>query len=257
MATALSEHCVYTIVHPDELAKAVQRGGSTRFRESRVWATGMKLREQARAADIGFPILLGNATDCSLLEHWGLLTEVVVEGKATWLTVDRVRSLPGRHTPQELVLRKSGEHIAPNFIRPYAICRTPAFLGEIGAADDRDHLVAPLEEADPRLNEGSVKQITLDAYERNAEARSRCIEAHGTSCRICGFSFGAVYGAEAAGYIHVHHVRPLSEVRREYEVDPVEDLLPVCPNCHAVLHLGGRCRGVDEVRQLLEKQRTG
>jgi hypothetical protein len=72
--------------------------------------------------------LLGDATDCSRLEYWGLLAGVEIEDEATRFTIDRVRPLPGSHTPQELVLRSTGEHIAPNFISPYAICRTPEFL---------------------------------------------------------------------------------------------------------------------------------
>lgn len=102
------------------------------------------------------------------------------------------------------------------------------------------------------MREGARYQVLVNAYERNPEARRQCIAAHGTDCCICGFSFGAVYGEVAEGYIHVHHVRPLSEVGGEYVVDPVEDLRPVCPNCHAVLHLGGRCRTIDEVRRLLQ-----
>lgn len=101
------------------------------------------------------------------------------------------------------------------------------------------------------LIEGAVCRITVNAYERNPEARRQCIAAHGTACCICGFRFGLEYGPEAEGYIHVHHVRPLAEVEGEYVVDPVEDLRPVCPNCHAVLHLGGRCRTIEEVKQLL------
>lgn len=101
------------------------------------------------------------------------------------------------------------------------------------------------------ISEGARYQVLVNAYERNPDARWRCIAAHGSACCICGFSFGAVYGPEVEGYIHVHHVRPLSEVGGEYVVDPVEDLRPVCPNCHAVLHLGGRCRTIEEVRQLL------
>ncbi|MBC7821057.1 MAG: HNH endonuclease [Planctomycetaceae bacterium] len=105
------------------------------------------------------------------------------------------------------------------------------------------------------LFEGAVRTITVNAFERNQEARRQCIGAHGTDCCICGFSFGAVYGPEAEGLIHVHHLRPLAEIGGEYAVDPVEDLRPVCPNCHAILHLGGRCRTIEEVRQLLEQQR--
>jgi hypothetical protein len=130
MAKAFSEHCVYTIVHSDRLAEAAQQGGPTTFRESRAWVTGRQLWQKAQAAGVGFPVLLGDATDCSRIDYWGLLIGVEIEGKATRFTVDRVRPLPVSHTPQELVLRSTGAHIAPNFIRPYAICRTPAFLSE-------------------------------------------------------------------------------------------------------------------------------
>ena len=101
------------------------------------------------------------------------------------------------------------------------------------------------------LVEGSVCRITVNAYERSMKARTLCIEAYGTSCYICGFSFGSVYGAEAEGYIHVHHVRPLSEVRGEYEVDPVKDLRPVCPNCHAVIHSTSPPRTIAQVRAMV------
>ncbi len=104
--------------------------------------------------------------------------------------------------------------------------------------------------------EGAVRQVIVNAYERDPDARQRCIEAHGTACCICGFSFGTVYGAEAEGYIQVHHLRPLSERSREYVVDAVADLRPVCPNCHAVVHLGGRCRSIEEVRQVIEDSRA-
>lgn len=128
MAPAFSEHCVYTIVHADVLAEAARLGVPTTFRESKPWVAGRQLWQQAQDAGIGFPVLLGDAADCSRLEYWGLLTGVEIEGESTHYTVDRIRSLPEGHTPQELVLRSTGEPIAPNFIRPYAICRTPAFL---------------------------------------------------------------------------------------------------------------------------------
>jgi hypothetical protein len=105
------------------------------------------------------------------------------------------------------------------------------------------------------LVEGAVCQVTVNAYERNPEARARCIARHGTACVICGFSFGAVYGPVAEGFIHVHHLRPLSEIGREYKVDPVEDLRPVCPNCHAVLHRREPPYSLDEVREFLRVHR--
>jgi hypothetical protein len=101
------------------------------------------------------------------------------------------------------------------------------------------------------LDEGALRCVTVNAYERNPAARRHCIGHYGTACCICGFDFGARYGAVADGFIHVHHLRPLAEIGTEYEVDAIRDLRPVCPNCHAVIHLGGTTRSIDEMKELL------
>lgn len=103
--------------------------------------------------------------------------------------------------------------------------------------------------------EGSVRRVEVNRYERDPLARQISIAAHGTECCICGFSFEAAYGQEANDYIHVHHIRPLSDIGGEYVVDPERDFWPVCPNCHAVLHLGDRCRSIDEVRVLVARHK--
>ncbi len=101
-----------------------------------------------------------------------------------------------------------------------------------------DRPLLPEEVAEsPALWEGAVSRITVNAYERNPEARRRCIEHYGAKCVVCGLDFGEVYGEVAEGLIHVHHLKPISGVGEGYVVDPVEDLRPVCPNCHAVIHL--------------------
>lgn len=101
------------------------------------------------------------------------------------------------------------------------------------------------------FREGAKCQVTVNAYERDPRARLLCIRHYGVRCFICGFSFRDVYGEVAAGFIHVHHLRPLSEVGSEYTVDPVEDLRPVCPNCHAVLHLRKPAFSLQEVMEFL------
>ena len=108
------------------------------------------------------------------------------------------------------------------------------------------------------LTEGAVRLIQVNAYERSREAVRRCKQIHGTTCVVCGFDFEAVYGPVAKGTIHVHHLRPISEVGAEYVVNPETDLVPVCPNCHVVLHLDGwGCRSVEQVRRLIEANRRG
>ena len=105
----------------------------------------------------------------------------------------------------------------------------------------------------PLFFEGAVKHVTVNAYERNPQARRRCIEAHGVKCSACNLDFGTVYGALAMGFIHVHHTKPLASIGMRYEVDPVEDLRPVCPNCHAVIHMSDPPRTIEEVKDLLAK----
>lgn len=102
-----------------------------------------------------------------------------------------------------------------------------------------------------QIFEGAVRKTIINSYERNPKARKACIEHYGSSCAVCGFDFGKTYGLHAKGYIHVHHIVPLAEVREEYEVDSVKDLRPVCPNCHSMLHLSGSCSTIDEVRSLM------
>ena len=85
----------------------------------------------------------------------------------------------------------------------------------------------------------------------NKDAKYRCIARYGTDCYVCGINLGQAYGLVAEGFIHVHHLRPLSEIGAEYFVDPERDLRPVCPNCHAVFHRRTPAFSVDEMRALL------
>lgn len=98
--------------------------------------------------------------------------------------------------------------------------------------------------------EGSVRRVIVNAYERDRAARQTCIDHFGAVCVVCGFSFGKAYGVDVADFIHVHHLRLLSEIAEEYEVDPIADLRPVCPNCHAMIHHGGENRSIEAVRNM-------
>lgn len=101
--------------------------------------------------------------------------------------------------------------------------------------------------------EGSLRKVVVNSYERSPQARRKCLNYYGAVCVICDFDFAKVYGDIAQGFIHVHHLKPLSEIGEQYELDPIADLRPICPNCHAVIHLGGETRSIDEVRGLLQK----
>jgi 5-methylcytosine-specific restriction protein A len=90
--------------------------------------------------------------------------------------------------------------------------------------------------SDDKIPEGAKRQIFVNVYERSNEARNRCIKINGTRCKICGMSFHEVYGDIGKDFIHVHHITPIATIGKKYHIDCEKDLLPVCPNCHAMLH---------------------
>ena len=103
------------------------------------------------------------------------------------------------------------------------------------------------------FREGAISQVLVNAYERNPQARQKCIEHYGTSCFVCGFNFGKVFGELGEGFIHVHHLKPISEVGEEYKINPIEDMRPVCPNCHAIIHRQTPLLSIEEIQSLLQK----
>lgn len=74
-------------------------------------------------------------------------------------------------------------------------------------------------------------------------------------CQICGLNFTQRYGEVGKDFIHVHHKVPLNQISEEYEVDPVNDLIPVCPNCHAMLHrkVNEKHLSIDELKAILKR----
>lgn len=119
MSPALSEFCVYTILHSDKL-KAASGRRTANSREGKPWITGDILWDKAEDAGELMPIVFADAVDCRRLLYWGILTNIVIEGTTTHYFVKKLRQIRGRHSPQELVLKSTGKSIAPNFIRPYS-----------------------------------------------------------------------------------------------------------------------------------------
>lgn len=107
------------------------------------------------------------------------------------------------------------------------------------------------------LFEGAVREIFVNAYERNPVAREKCIAHYGPICKVCEFDFEAVYGELGKGFIHVHHLRDLATIRTRYKVDPIADLRPVCANCHAMLHRTVPAMKISRLKRAIERQRTG
>jgi hypothetical protein len=105
--------------------------------------------------------------------------------------------------------------------------------------------------------EGSLKRVLVNRYERDPNAREACIRHYGVTCSACGFDFGVFYGEVATGFTHVHHLIPLSRLGAEYVLNPIEDLRPVCPNCHAMLHRRTPPYSIEDLRGIIDSRRSG
>jgi hypothetical protein len=104
------------------------------------------------------------------------------------------------------------------------------------------------------LSEGKALDIILNKYERSRVARLLCIKHHGAVCCVCGFNPKITYGIEFENKIHVHHKKMISESEGEYIVDHINDLCPVCPNCHMIIHSRKQPYTIEEVKAFLKKQ---
>lgn len=148
---------------------------------------------------------------------------------------------------------KDKDSIGPSKIKRIIPELKPKVLKKVGASWYASDNVAtdtlPEEVSNPeKYIEGASRTIAVNAYERSRKARDACIRHYGAICVVCGFNFTDRYGAIGEGLIHVHHLIPLSEIQKQYKLDPVKDLRPVCPNCHAVIHSTQPALSIDQLR---------
>jgi 5-methylcytosine-specific restriction enzyme A len=109
---------------------------------------------------------------------------------------------------------------------------------------------------EPGLPEGARIMTFVNRYERSAVNRAACIAHFGSSCRVCGFNFGSMYGALGSGYTEVHHKVPLSSIGESHLVNPVTDLVPLCANCHAMIHRRTPPLSMEELRAVIDQRRS-
>lgn len=98
----------------------------------------------------------------------------------------------------------------------------------------------------------ACRHITVNAYERDSAARQACINHYGLSCQVCGFNFRERYGELGAGFIHIHHIVPLADIGEEYTVDPINDLIPLCANCHSIIHRRKPALTIEELVECIQ-----
>jgi 5-methylcytosine-specific restriction enzyme A len=110
-------------------------------------------------------------------------------------------------------------------------------------------------EEDYYYQDGAIRYYYGKRYERNPINRQKAIEIHGTICMACGFNFEDVYGEHGKDFIEVHHVKQLSTVKEEMDINPKEDLVTLCSNCHRMVHRNrDQVLSIEELRAILLKK---
>ena len=109
-------------------------------------------------------------------------------------------------------------------------------------------------EDDEKLYEGALMKVNVNKYERNQKARKECVAKKGYQCVVCGRDFELTYGEIGKNFIHVHHLIPISSIGKEYNLNVDKDLVPVCPNCHYMLHRKNPPYTIEELKEILAKQ---
>jgi hypothetical protein len=161
---------------------------------------------------------------------------------------DRLTLVDGRVDQQQV--RRLRE-LAPDTVDLFEQLWREASGGDARRAGERGEEVLPNRE----YIEGGAVRVLANRYERDREARAACIAHHGAACTVCEMEFADVYGPLGEGFIHVHHLVLVSSRGTRYRVDPVRDLVPVCPNCHAMLHAGEAPPSVEELRRIVRRRR--
>ncbi len=125
---------------------------------------------------------------------------------------------------------------------------------------EKDHNTINLEFETSRLvdklyREGKLVPVYVNKYERDRSLRDACLSEKKDKCLGCEINFKEAYGEDIPNIIHVHHIRPLGQIKAEEYKNPVVDLIPLCPNCHAVVHATKELMSLDQLRSRLKQNR--
>lgn len=122
------------------------------------------------------------------------------------------------------------------------------------AGDEDIVTVVDVEDCKGR-SEGRLKAYYTTLHERNPKNREAAIRIHGVDCKVCGMNFEKKYGELGKNYIEIHHKNPLYLTKENVPINVKTDLVPVCPNCHRMLHrYKNRMLTIEELKEIVKNQ---
>lgn len=154
-----------------------------------------------------------------------------------------------------VIIDEKNVNVLTDFFEKWSNLFVGLFSSLLPIEEVTNDLLGELDTVEPiLLPEGKKRKIEVNRFERSFLNRQAAILYHGVNCKVCGFSFEEKYHVLGRDYIHVHHVIPVSELGENYRVDPRKDLVPLCPNCHAMVHKKSPPYSVEELKNIINKE---
>jgi len=253
--------CVYSILHSSKLSDAINSGGSVQLLEKRTWRAAYEYLIDAKHNTEQLIIVFAPAENTNFLFSYGIITDIRINPteKNTIVNITNLQRLPSGIKKTSLK-KVNGAFIDNNYIRPYLLCSIETIEKHLHFSETNADKSIGMGYEEIILNqtsqEGKLEQVVVNRYERNPELRKRCIDKNGTICCICGFNFEKAYGDKGKGFIYIHHIKPLYSTG-EIETDPINDLVPVCGNCHGIIHRDkDKIVSIEEMRKIINLTTT-
>jgi hypothetical protein len=241
----LTDRCIYTIKHSDDLRKCLASGGRDKFSEGRKWGQAKKLVDEAKRNGNRVPVIFAPAEQTGHLFAWALLDDVDVRGEGSTYAFSELTRFKPR--PLKTTLRKAsnGERLERMFIRPYAICKTPKLLVRLwanraksddgAAAAEQTALIedAPIAEDLREIENRDIGPTMKDALSKarlgQGKIRQDVLRLWNNRC--------AVTGSETDRAITASHIKPWRESTDKQRLDP-RNGIPLLASLHALLDEG-------------------
>ena len=215
------------------------------------------LLKEARNNGLGLPIVFADARYCTDLIGWSVVRTINVTATGTNYTIGSLCGIPPSR-PQDLQRLDSEDHIAEGYIRPYALCKTPAFLFRQAKKPRAWPQLAKIKQ---EAREGEHRLAAHMRRERSpmlvAALKKERMERHNgrLPCEVCGFDFLENYGPVGAGFAESHHKTALAVSPKEGRITTLRDLAIVCSNCHSMLHRSPEFPNIESLRNRVRHAR--
>jgi predicted HNH restriction endonuclease len=138
------------------------------------------------------------------------------------------KQLTGRRETWSCVLTPNGEVTVAAYCQAHGIAN-PLVAREESDLMDQVELLQQSLEGRRRLREHLTRERDPALVRQFKSQLSSLL------CSVCNFDFEGVYGPIGRGFIEAHHLEPIGS-REDSTPTSVRDFIPVCSNCHRMIH---------------------